>query len=144
MVGGTPEVIAPVLWQVIVRELSPLLACLVVIGRSGIAIGTELASMRAGGEIEILDSQGVDPMTYLVMPRILAVVLSVFCLSIIIALTMLVTGYSVGRIMDVITMPWSDFLARSREVSISRMASSSYPRQLLPVLLREPSVASQV
>lgn len=119
MVGGTPEVIAPVLWQVIVRELSPLLACLVVIGRSGIAIGTELASMRAGGEIEILDSQGVDPMTYLVMPRILAVVLSVFCLSIIIALTMIVTGYSVGRLMDVITMPWSDFFGEvSRRINL--------------------------
>lgn len=118
-VGGTPEVIAPLLWQVIVRELAPLLACLVVIGRSGIAIGTELASMRAGGEIDILDSQGVDPMTYLVMPRILAVIFSVFCLSIVITVTMLVTGFTVGSLMHVISMPGAEFFAEvSRRMNL--------------------------
>ncbi len=109
MVGIGTEFVAPMLWRLIVREVAPLLACLVVIGRSGIAIGTELASMRAGGEIEVLDSQGIDPMTYLVMPRIIAVVTSVFCLAIVIAVTMVITGYGVGWYMDVIRLPWSEF-----------------------------------
>lgn len=107
--GMSPEVMAPMLWRSIVREIAPLLACLVVIGRSGVAIGTELATMKSGGEIEVLDSQGIDPMIYLVMPRILSFVFSVFCLAIVIAVTMVITGYAVGWIMDVINMPWHEF-----------------------------------
>lgn len=108
--GVTTEVIAPVLWKAIVREIAPLLACLVVIGRSGIAIATELATMLVGGEIEVLDSQGIDPMTYLVMPRILSFVISVFCLAIIIATSMVVTGYVIGWATDSIRVSWSSFL----------------------------------
>jgi len=111
MIGISTEVVAPLLWQLIVREIAPLLACMVVIGRSGVAIGTELATMRAGGEIEVIDSQGVDPMTYLVMPRVLAVTSSVFCLATVMAVTMIVTGYMVGWSMDVLLMPWNDFFA---------------------------------
>lgn len=109
MVGVASEVIAPMLWHLIVREIAPLLACLVVIGRSGIAISTELGAMRAGGEVDVLDSQGIDPMTYLVMPRVLAVMLSVFCLAVVIAVTMTVTGYVVGSLMDAIRSTWSGF-----------------------------------
>jgi phospholipid/cholesterol/gamma-HCH transport system permease protein len=108
--GITIELIEPILWRGIVRELAPLLACLVVIGRSGIAISTELATMVVSGEVEVLDSQGIDPMTYLVMPRILAFVVSVFGLAVIIATTMLFTGFFVGQVMGVIRTPWSDFL----------------------------------
>ena len=107
--GISPEFIAPILWRSVVREIAPLLACLVVIGRSGIAISTELATMRAGGEVEVLDSQGIDPMTYLVMPRVLAVMLSVFCLAMIIAVTMMVTGYAIGVIVDAVRTSWNDF-----------------------------------
>jgi len=59
-IGLSTEVIAPMLWRAIVRELAPLLACLVVIGRSGIAISTELATMLVDGELEVLDAQGID------------------------------------------------------------------------------------
>ncbi|MEZ6092358.1 MAG: ABC transporter permease [Pirellulaceae bacterium] len=109
-VGASTEDITPTLWRAIVREIAPLMASLVVIGRSGIAISTELATMLVSGEIEVLESQGVDPMTCLVMPRILSVTLSVFCLAIIIASTMLVTGYVVGWLMNAIRIPWSAFL----------------------------------
>ncbi|MEM6690574.1 MAG: ABC transporter permease [Planctomycetota bacterium] len=108
--GLDRELIEPLLWRGIVRELSPLLACLVVVGRSGAAVATELASMTIGGEIEVLDSQGLDPMTYLIMPRILAFVVSVFGLALIAATSMLVTGFVVGHFMGVIRTPWSDFL----------------------------------
>ncbi|WP_146532121.1 ABC transporter permease [Rubripirellula reticaptiva] len=108
--GITTDIIMPILWKAIVRELAPLLACLVVIGRSGIAISTELATMVVGGEVEVLDAQGIDPMTCLVMPRIISVVVSVFCLAIIIATSMVVTGYAIGWGMDAIRDSWSTFL----------------------------------
>jgi phospholipid/cholesterol/gamma-HCH transport system permease protein len=109
-IGMTTDVIAPMLWRAIVRELAPLLACMVVIGRSGIAISTELATMLVDGELEVLDSQGLDPMTCLVMPRIISVVVSVFCLAVITGTAMILTGYVAGRAVDVIRVPWMSFL----------------------------------
>jgi phospholipid/cholesterol/gamma-HCH transport system permease protein len=108
--GITTDSIAPLLWRTIVRELAPLLACMVVIGRSGIAIATELATMRVNRELEVLESQGIDTMTYLVMPRILSVIVSVFSLAIIIATSMVVTGYAIGWAVDAIRISWTDFL----------------------------------
>ncbi|MEM9826878.1 MAG: ABC transporter permease [Planctomycetota bacterium] len=109
--GINTEVITPLLWKAIVRELAPLLACLVVIGRSGVAIATELATMRTGGEIELLDAQGVDPMNMVVMPRVLAVVISTFCLALLIATVMVATGYAIGWAMDAIRVSWRTFLS---------------------------------
>ena len=111
-IGITTDVIAPVLWRAIVRELAPLLACMVVIGRSGIAISTELATMLVDGELEVIDAQGIDPMTFLVMPRIISFVVSIFCLAVITAAAMIVTGYVAGRAVDVIRVPWSTFLGQ--------------------------------
>ena len=111
-IGITTDVIAPVLWRAIVRELAPLLACMVVIGRSGIAISTELATMLVDGELEVIDAQGIDPMTFLVMPRIISFVVSIFCLAVITAAAMIVTGYVAGRAVDVIRVPWSTFLSQ--------------------------------
>jgi phospholipid/cholesterol/gamma-HCH transport system permease protein len=109
-IGLTTDVVAPILWRAIVREIAPLLACLVVIGRSGIAISTELATMLVDGELDVLDAQGIDPMTCLVMPRIVSVVVSVFCLAVISATAMIVTGYLAGHAVDVIRVPWMTFL----------------------------------
>lgn len=109
-IGLTTDVIAPLLWRAIIRELAPLLACMVVIGRSGIAISTELATMLVDGELEVLDAQGIDPMTCLVMPRILSVVFSVFSLAVITATAMIATGYIAGRAVGVIRLSWLGFL----------------------------------
>lgn len=109
-IGITTDVIIPLLWRSIVRELAPLLACLVVIGRSGVAISTELATMVVSGEVEVLDAQGVDPMTCLVMPRVLSVTISVFCLAILMAATMIVTGYLISWSMGAVRVSWSAFL----------------------------------
>ncbi|WP_417747241.1 ABC transporter permease [Rosistilla oblonga] len=109
-VGATTDGISPVLWKAVIHEIAPLIASLVVVGRSGIAISTELATMLVSGELEVLESQGVDPMTTLIMPRVLSMTLSVFCLAIVVATTMLVMGYMVGWLMGVIHTPWSMFL----------------------------------
>lgn len=107
--GVSSEVVAPLLWRAIVREVAPLLACLVVIGRSGIAIAAELGTLKASGEVEVIDSQGIDPMTFLVMPRVVAFMCSVFGLGMIIAVTMLLAGFVVGASMGTIHKTLSGF-----------------------------------
>jgi phospholipid/cholesterol/gamma-HCH transport system permease protein len=55
-----------------VRELAPLMTALIVTGRSGAAIAAELGTMRAGMELDALATMGIDPVRYVVEPRVLA------------------------------------------------------------------------
>jgi phospholipid/cholesterol/gamma-HCH transport system permease protein len=54
------------------RELAPVLTALFVIGRSGSAIATEIGTMRVTEQIDAMETMAVDPVQYLVSPRIVA------------------------------------------------------------------------
>jgi len=54
------------------RELAPVLTALFVIGRSGSAIATELGTMRVTEQIDAMETMAVNPVQYLVVPRLLA------------------------------------------------------------------------
>lgn len=56
------------------RELSPVLTALFVIGRSGSAIATELGTMRVTEQIDAMETMAVNPVQYLVVPRLVAAV----------------------------------------------------------------------
>ena len=71
---GAQQYIGTVMVTVIVRELGPLLAALIVLARAGTPNVVELGMMRALGEVEALESLGIDPIHYLVMPRVLAMI----------------------------------------------------------------------
>ncbi|MBX9739739.1 MAG: MlaE family lipid ABC transporter permease subunit [Beijerinckiaceae bacterium] len=60
----------------VLRELAVLLTSIMVAGRSGSAITAELGSMKMREEIDALRVMGLDPIDVLVMPRILALVIS--------------------------------------------------------------------
>ncbi len=59
----------------LVRELAPTLTALMVTGRVGSAMTTELGTMRVTEQIDALETMAVDPVHYLVSPRILACLL---------------------------------------------------------------------
>ncbi len=96
---GQSALVGPLLVAVIIRELGPLLTNFVVIGRSGTAITTELATMRVNNEIRTLDAQGLDPFSYLVLPRVIGVMVSVFCLTVIFIVVSFVSGYGFAAAM---------------------------------------------
>lgn len=90
---GQSRLLGPVLVSVVVRELGPLLANIVLIGRSGNAIASELASMTISGEVRALDAQGLDPFLFLVVPRVLGMAVSAVCLTVLFILVCLFSGY---------------------------------------------------
>lgn len=96
---GQTALLGPILVMVVVREVGPLLVNFVVIGRSGTAMATELGNMRISGEVHVLDAQGLDPFTYLVMPRVLGAALSVFCLTVVFIVVSFVSGYLSGLLL---------------------------------------------
>jgi phospholipid/cholesterol/gamma-HCH transport system permease protein len=76
------EVVGRVLIAVVMRELAPLITAVLVAGRSGTAMATELGVMRVGGEVLGLSSLGIDPPRILVWPRLVASVVSVPVLTV--------------------------------------------------------------
>ncbi len=76
------ETAGRILVAVVVRELAPLVTAIIVAGRSGTAIATELGVMRVNKEILGLASMGIDPPRFLVWPRLVATSLSVPLLTI--------------------------------------------------------------
>ena len=79
---GQSQLLYSILIIVITRELGPLLTAFVVIARSGTAIATELGTMVVSHEIEAYLSVGVNPISYLVVPRVLGMVASMVVLTI--------------------------------------------------------------
>jgi len=59
------------------RELGPLVTAMVVAGRSGAGLASEIATMKVSDEIDALRAMGFDPMRWLVVPRCLALVVMV-------------------------------------------------------------------
>jgi phospholipid/cholesterol/gamma-HCH transport system permease protein len=78
---GAQEYIGTVMVTVLMRELGPLLTAVLVLARAGTANVVELGTARALGEIEALESLGIDPIHYLVMPRVIGLAAAVFCLT---------------------------------------------------------------
>jgi phospholipid/cholesterol/gamma-HCH transport system permease protein len=59
----------------LLRELGPLLIAVIVIGRSGSAVTAELGTMKVGEEIEALEVMAINPVRFLVVPRVLAMLI---------------------------------------------------------------------
>jgi phospholipid/cholesterol/gamma-HCH transport system permease protein len=57
--------------------------------------------MAVSGEVRALDAQGIDPFLYLVVPRVLAVTISVACLTVVFIVASLTSGYLCGVIIGV-------------------------------------------
>ncbi len=106
---GAQAYIGTVMVSVLVRELGPLLTALVVLARAGTANVVELGTMRAAREIGALESLGIDPIHYLVMPRMLGLALSVFCLATYLVLLAIVSGWLFAFVQEVPLRPAAYF-----------------------------------
>lgn len=65
------------------RELGPILTAIIVAGRSGSAFAAEIGSMKAAEEVDALVSMGINPVRFLVAPKLLALIIMMPALTII-------------------------------------------------------------
>ena len=98
-----------VMVTVVVRELGPLLTALIVLSRTGTANVIELGTARALGEVEALEALGIDPIHYLVVPRVIGMALAIFSLTIYLIIGALLSGYLWAFIQDVPLQPGEYF-----------------------------------
>lgn len=107
---GKTEWLGTLMVVVIVRELGPLVTALAVAGRSGTAIAAELATNQVMGEVRALEGMGIDPRQYLVVPRFVGGLVSVFILMVLFDVVAVAgglgaatfNGMAPGRYMDVV------------------------------------------
>ncbi|GAP23770.1 ABC transporter permease [Gluconobacter frateurii NBRC 101659] len=108
--AGMAQMTGSILSTVMVREIAPVLVGVILLGRSGMLMLTELGTLTTGGQMRVLTGMGIDPFVAFLLPRSLAMTISGFTLGIIFSLTALLVGYAVCRVEDVITMPVWAFL----------------------------------
>jgi phospholipid/cholesterol/gamma-HCH transport system permease protein len=69
---GADIYVADLVGLSVVREMGPMMAAVIIAGRTGAAFAATLGNMRANEEIDALETLGVSPMDFLVMPRLVA------------------------------------------------------------------------
>jgi phospholipid/cholesterol/gamma-HCH transport system permease protein len=90
---------ATLLVIIIIRELGPIITAFIIIGRSGTAIATELGNMKVSREIDALHSMGVDPIHYVVAPRLIGMVVSLSLLGIYFDAVGIAGGYLAANLL---------------------------------------------
>lgn len=65
----------------ITRELAPLITAIVVIGRSGSAFAAEIGSMKVNEELDAMETMALDPIDFLVAPKLLGMAVMLPCLT---------------------------------------------------------------
>lgn len=92
---GAEFVMPNVMGVAIIRELGPLITAILIAGRSGSAYAAELGTMKVTQELDAYTTFGIDPVRYLVAPRILALMFTMPLLSWFMTIAGLLGGYLV-------------------------------------------------
>ncbi len=96
---GQLERVADIVGISIFRELGPLLSGIVLSGFAGASIAAELGTMVEGEEIKALRATALNPIRFLVVPRVLATVIMLTMLTVIADLVGVLGGYLTGTLI---------------------------------------------
>lgn len=83
----------------LIRELGPVVAALMVIGRAGSAICAEIGIMRNSEQIDALECMAIDPYKYLMAPKFVAAVISMPLLTAIFDVVGILGGWLIGVVL---------------------------------------------
>jgi len=93
---GGSQFVGPIVYIAMTREFGPVFAAIMVIGRAGSAITSELGTMRITEQIDALQTLCIDTKQYLVVPRLIAATIIMPFLSIFCTLFGVAAGYVVA------------------------------------------------
>lgn len=100
----------------ICKELAPVMMAVLIAGRIGSAMSAEIGSMRVYQEIDALRTMNIDPVHYLVLPRILAISLALPVLVIFSILVGWIGGALVAMFNHEIGVPFQAFFSNLGEM----------------------------
>ncbi len=93
---GTSIYVANLVGKGMLREFAPLMTAIVVAGRSGAAIAAEIGAMKNNEELDALTVTGIEPVRYLVVPKLYAVTVTLPMLSLMSTLVSILGGFIIG------------------------------------------------
>jgi phospholipid/cholesterol/gamma-HCH transport system permease protein len=82
-----------------IREMAPIMTAIIMAGRTGAAYAAELGTMKVNEEIDALTTLGIDPLDFLVLPRLVALILMMPLLTIYGSFMGILGGATVGLAM---------------------------------------------
>jgi phospholipid/cholesterol/gamma-HCH transport system permease protein len=110
---GAQIYIADLVGLAMAREMGPMMAGIVMAGRTGAAFAAQLGTMQVNQEIDALKTLGISPVQFLVLPRIMALVLMMPLLTLYADLVGIGGGLTVSVSLFDVTLPqyWQETLA---------------------------------
>ena len=106
---GRRDLVANIVGIAVLRELGPLIGAIVLTGFAGAAIAAEIGTMVVSEEIEALEAHALNPVRFLVVPRLLASVLSMTALGVIASVTSI--GCAIAISVTVLEIPYEQFMS---------------------------------
>lgn len=110
---GQVDKVANIIGVAVLRELGPLISAIVLTGFAGASIAAELGTMVVGEEIEALESMALNPVRFLVMPRVVATITSLIVLCVIGDVVAIMAGTVMG--VGVLDIPFGVYKANTLE-----------------------------
>jgi len=93
---GSAALLGPMVGLALIRELGPVLTALMVTGRAGSAMAAEIGIMQITEQVDALKMMGLNPFRYLVIPKVIAGIISLPLLTAIFNVVGILGGYLVG------------------------------------------------
>ena len=93
---GSVDLLGSAVALALLRELGPVMAALMVVGRAGSAMCAEIGIMRTSEQIDALECMAIDPHKFIIAPKLLAGVLSLPLLTSVFDVMGVIGGWLVG------------------------------------------------
>ncbi|HID40100.1 MAG TPA: ABC transporter permease, partial [Calditrichaeota bacterium] len=124
---GANIYVADLVALAMISEMGPLITAIMVAGRSGSAIAAEIATMQVSEEIDALTVMGIDPLPYLIVPKIYAITMTLPLLTMFANVLGIFGGMVIGyTYLDIEFLPFFNevlSVLRYKEVFISLLKS---------------------
>ena len=93
---GALSLVANLVAVSVTRELAPLMTAIIISGRYGSAVSAELGMMQVSQEVDALTVMGIDPVSFLVNPRLVAFSIALPCLTVFADAAGILGGFTVS------------------------------------------------
>ncbi len=105
---GQKELVANIIAVAVLRELGPLIGAIVLTGFAGASIAAEIGTMVVGEEVEALEAHALDPVRFLVVPRVAASIVSMTVLAVLSSVVAIVAALAIS--VTVLAIPINTFI----------------------------------
>ena len=108
---GQADKVANLVAVAVFRELGPLMAAIVLAGFAGASIAAELGTMKVGEEIEAIEAMALNPIRFLVVPRVIATTTSMIVIAVMADICSVVFGGIIG--VTILGIPFEVYKANT-------------------------------